>query len=103
MLHRHPITLESFGIENLRKEREKRLVRAGLHNVLAVRLREGYTLKSIYISQGEKQAQLDLILTHCCLSCGCQQKLLNENKKTNMRSFKNLELKCLCTYFTNFL
>ncbi|GFS07662.1 protein SZT2 [Elysia marginata] len=60
MLHRHPITLESFGIENLRKEREKRLVRAGLHNVLAVRLREGYTLKSIYINQDHREIQVKM-------------------------------------------
>ncbi|KAK3794564.1 hypothetical protein RRG08_003713 [Elysia crispata] len=60
MLHRHPITLESFGIENLRKEREKRVVRAGLHNVLAVRLREGYTLKSINISQDHREIHVKM-------------------------------------------
>ncbi|GFN80128.1 protein szt2, partial [Plakobranchus ocellatus] len=60
MLHRHPITLESFGIENLRKERDKRLVRAGLHNVLAVRLREGYTLKSISFSQDHREIQVKM-------------------------------------------
>ncbi|CAG5136148.1 unnamed protein product, partial [Candidula unifasciata] len=47
MLHRHPITGESFGLETLGKERDKRVVMAGIHSVLSMRLREGYTIKSV--------------------------------------------------------
>ncbi|BFY99733.1 hypothetical protein BsWGS_02773 [Bradybaena similaris] len=47
MMHRHPITGENFGLETLGKERDKRVVVAGIHSVLSMRLREGYTIKSV--------------------------------------------------------
>lgn len=52
MLHRHPITGESFGLEALRRERDKRTVVAGIHSVLSLRLREGYTIKSVCFKKG---------------------------------------------------
>ncbi|XP_059140197.1 KICSTOR complex protein SZT2-like isoform X3 [Physella acuta] len=60
MLHRHPITGESFGVESLRKEREKRTVRAGLHSVLSVRLREGYTIKSVCFKKDHSEIHVKL-------------------------------------------
>ncbi|CAL1547605.1 unnamed protein product, partial [Lymnaea stagnalis] len=60
MLHRHPITGETFGLENMRKEREKRTVLAGLHSVLSVRLREGYTIKSVSFKKDNTEIHVRL-------------------------------------------
>ncbi|XP_055884389.1 KICSTOR complex protein SZT2-like isoform X4 [Biomphalaria glabrata] len=60
MLNRHPITKESYGAECLRKEREKRTVVAGLHSVLSVRLREGYTIKSVAFKKDNTEIHVKL-------------------------------------------
>ena len=64
MLHRHPITGESFGMETLRKERERRTVRAALSSVLSVRLREGYTIKNVSFKKGAPLFYLCGLMTY---------------------------------------